>query len=153
MRSIAIGLIAALVLSSLAGCAPGRGGTVYTRQQARVTHDVTYGTVRQIDPVTIEGTRSGMGVLGGALVGGVLGSLIGSGRGSTVGAVGGALGGAAVGGAGEEAATRRDAIEVTLELDNGRLISIVQEPDETQFRPGDRVRVLTAGDGSARVRQ
>jgi outer membrane lipoprotein SlyB len=153
MRSIAIGLIAALVLSSFTGCAPGRGGTVYTRDQARVTHDVSFGTVRQVDPVTIEGTRSGMGVLGGAIAGGVLGSLIGGGRGSTVGAVGGALGGAAVGGVGEEAATRRDALEITVELDNGRLISIVQEPDEVPIRPGDRVRVLTARDGSARVRQ
>jgi outer membrane lipoprotein SlyB len=153
MRSIAIGLIATLVFTSFTGCAPGRGGTVYTRDQARVTHDVTFGTVRQIDPVTIEGTRSGMGVLGGALVGGVLGSLVGSGRGRTLATVGGALGGAAVGAGGEEAATRRDALEITVELDNGKLISIVQEPDEVPIRPGDRVRVLTARDGSARVRQ
>jgi outer membrane lipoprotein SlyB len=152
MRTLSIGLAIALVLSAFAGCAPSREGRVYSRQQARVVHDVHFGTVLQVEPVTIEGTKSGMGTLGGALVGGILGSLVGGGRGRTLTTVGGALGGAAVGTAGEETATRRDAVEISVELENGEIISIVQEPDD-MFRVGDRVRVLTAPDGSARVRQ
>jgi outer membrane lipoprotein SlyB len=141
-----------VVCTAIAGCAPSRGGKVYTRDQARVVHQVHYGTVLQVDPVTIEGTRSGMGTLGGALVGGVLGGLVGDGRGRTVATVGGALGRAALGAAGEEAGTRRSAIEISVRMDDGSIISIVQEPDEI-FRAGDRVRVLTAPDRSARVRR
>jgi outer membrane lipoprotein SlyB len=36
-------------------------------------------------------------------------------------------------------------------MEDGSTVSIVQEADE-YFAAGDRVRVLTAGDGSARVR-
>ncbi|MFP4315009.1 MAG: glycine zipper 2TM domain-containing protein [Desulfovibrionales bacterium] len=145
-------VILTLALAGMAGCAPSREGKVYSRSQARVMHDVHYGTVLQVEPVTIEGTRSGFGTLGGALVGGVLGSLIGRGKGRTLSTVGGALGGAAAGAGGEEAVTSKDAIEIAVELDNGEIVSIVQEPDVV-YRTGDRVRVLTAPDGSARVRQ
>jgi outer membrane lipoprotein SlyB len=152
MRILSIILTFFLMAAALPACAPSREGRVYSREQARVIHDVHYGTVHQVEPVTIEGTRSGMGTLGGALVGGVLGSLVGSGRGRTLATVGGALGGAAAGAAGEEGVTRKDAIEISVELDTGEIVSIVQEPDET-FSVGDKVRVLTAPDGSARVRQ
>jgi len=40
-------------------------------------------------------------------------------------------------------------VEVTVQLDNGQYVSIVQEADEA-FRPGDRVRILS-GRGATRV--
>jgi outer membrane lipoprotein SlyB len=33
---------------------------------------------------------------------------------------------------------------VTVKLDNGQMVAIMQEADET-FRPGDRVRILSDG--------
>ncbi|MFW6243806.1 MAG: hypothetical protein ACOC15_01560 [Desulfovibrionales bacterium] len=142
-----------LLLSlSLVGCAASKSGKVYTRDQAREKQSVQYGTVLQVEEVLIEGSRSGLGVLGGAIVGGVLGSTIGSGTGKTLAILGGAVAGGAVGGVGEKAATQKDGLEITVELDNGELVSIVQEADRP-FAVGDRVRVLTASDGSARVTQ
>jgi outer membrane lipoprotein SlyB len=150
MRIVSILLLT--ICTAVAGCVSSKESKVFTRDQARVTHRINFGTVLQVEPVTIEGTRSGVGAVGGAVAGGVLGSLVGGGRGRTVATVGGALGGAALGAAGEEAATRRSAIEILIEMDDGDIVSIVQEPDET-FIPGDRVRVLSAPDGSVRVRR
>lgn len=149
-RLFVIFLLALALL--MAGCASSRSSRVYSRDEALQKQSVQYGTVLQVEEVLIEGTRSGLGTLGGAVVGGVIGSTIGSGRGRTLAILGGALGGAAAGTAGEEAVTRREGLEITVELDNGELLSIVQGADRP-FMVGDRVRVLTAADGSARVTQ
>ena len=79
----------------------------------------------------------------------VAGSAVGGGRGSTIGAILGAVAGGVAGSAIEEGATRKDGVEITIRLDNGNIIAITQEADET-FRPGDRVRVLSGG-GTSRV--
>ena len=49
----------------------------------------------------------------------------------------------------EESATKKNAQEITVKLDSGQLIAVVQEAGEL-FNPGERVRVLS-GDGSTRV--
>jgi outer membrane lipoprotein SlyB len=59
--------------------------------------------------------------------------------------VAGGVAGAAI----EEGVTRQKGLEITVKLDNGRMIAITQAADE-QFRPGERVRVLTGG-GVTRV--
>jgi outer membrane lipoprotein SlyB len=41
-------------------------------------------------------------------------------------------------------------VELTVRLDNGELRAIVQEVDGQQFKPGDRVRLLSQG-GVTRV--
>jgi outer membrane lipoprotein SlyB len=64
----------------------------------------------------------------------------------------GAIGGAAAGAAIEEGATRQKGLEITIKLDNGEVISIVQGADE-KFDEGDLVRVLRRPGGSARVIQ
>jgi len=45
--------------------------------------------------------------------------------------------------------TRKDALEITVKLDGGGLIAIVQEADE-QFNPGEKVRIVEGG-GTTRV--
>ena len=57
--------------------------------------------------------------------------------------------GGIAGAAAEEGLTRKDGIEVTVKLDSGNLIAVVQEADE-QFSPGDKVRIVESG-GVARV--
>jgi outer membrane lipoprotein SlyB len=80
----------------------------------------------------------------------VAGSTIGEGKGSTLAALGGALAGALIGSAGEEKFTRKDGLEITVKLDNGNEVAVVQEAD-VPFQVGDRVRVLTNSDGTTRV--
>lgn len=136
---------AILVFSAiLAGCAPGLGSGAYTRDEARREQNVRMGVVESVRPVQIEGTRSGIGPAAGAVIGGVAGSTIGRGRGSTVGTVLGGVAGGVAGQAAEEYGTRRTGVEVTVKLDRGGLVAIVQEADET-FKAGDRVRILSDG--------
>ncbi len=133
-----------IAVAALAGCAQGLGGGAYTRDEARREQNVRLGVVESVRPVQIEGTRSGIGPAAGAVVGGVAGSTIGGGRGSTVAAVIGAVAGGVAGQAVEEGTTRKNGVEVTVKLNSGALVAIVQEADET-FRAGDRVRILSDG--------
>jgi outer membrane lipoprotein SlyB len=136
-------LVLAVVL--LAGCASGRGGSDYERSETRRAYEVRMGVVVGVRPVRIEGTESGVGAATGSIVGGIAGSHAGRGRGSVVGAVLGAVAGGIAGAATEEAATRENGIEVTVRLDSGRTIALVQTDKGEQFIVGERVRVLESG--------
>jgi outer membrane lipoprotein SlyB len=94
--------------------------------------------------VNLEGTRTGIGPATGAVAGGVAGSAIGHGRGSALAAIAGAVAGGLAGQVAEQGFTRRRGVEVTVKLDSGQMLAIMQEADET-FRPGDRVRILSDG--------
>ncbi len=141
-----------VVLLSIAGCAASRSGQVYSSEQTRSAQSVETGVVEQVKEVRLEGTKSGVGTLGGGIAGGVLGSTIGSGRGSTIAAVVGGLAGAAAGAAAEERLTEAGGLEILVRLDSGRVIAVVQEND-VWFSPGERVQVLTGPDGTTRVRK
>ena len=57
------------------------------------------------------------------------------------------MAGGIAGSAIEEGVTRKDALEITVKLDGGGLIAIVQEADE-QFHPGEKVRIVENPDNS-----
>ncbi len=139
-------LLFTLVL--LGGCA-GPSSEVYSRNQTMREMTVQYGVVEEVRPVTLEGSRSGVGTIAGGAIGGVAGSQIGRGSGSVVGAILGAVAGGMAGRALEESGSREQGQEITIRLDGGRLISVVQG-GSADFRPGDRVRV-TSGQGETRV--
>ncbi|MEZ5578422.1 MAG: glycine zipper 2TM domain-containing protein [Candidatus Competibacteraceae bacterium] len=145
--TVAVVLAAGLVLS---GCPASMSGGAYSRNQAREAQEVRLGYVESVRQVLIEGTRSGVGAVGGAALGGVAGSTIGRGRGQVAGAIGGAVLGGLAGSAIEENATRQPGLEITVQLDNGRMLAVTQAADEP-FYPGDRVRVLIGNDGTTRV--
>lgn len=145
-------LLALVSLTLLSACASSRSGQVYSRDQALQEMHVYYGTILEVHAVQIEGTQSGVGAVAGGVTGGVLGSMVGGGRGRVLGAVVGALGGAAGGALAEEAVTKKNGVEITVEMDNGEIISVVQEAD-ADYRVGDRVRLLRSTDGTSRVRQ
>lgn len=111
---------------------------------------VEYGTVDAVRFVRIEGTRSLVGPVAGAAVGGLAGSAVGGGTGRSIATVLGAVAGGAAGSAIENRATSAPGVEVTVRLQNGQLISIVQEDENDNFRPGDWVRVIRDG-STARV--
>lgn len=139
-------LAGALVAALLAaGCAPMRSADVYHRGEALRAQSVEFGSIEGLRPVTIEGGQTGVGTIGGAALGGIAGSTVGGGRGSAAGAVAGAILGGIAGSAIERDVTKANGVEITIRLDSGRMIAVVQEGAGTDFRPGDRVRVLSDG--------
>jgi len=137
----------------MTGCdTTSQGSKTYTRGQAQSSMQVFYGTVLAVADVTIEKPASGGGAVAGGLVGGIIGSTIGGGDGRKLATTAGALGGAAAGSAAEKAAGKKAGLEIEVELDNGKIMVIVQEKDD-QYVVGDRIRVVQAGDGTMRVRQ
>lgn len=147
MKRLSLLLIA---VALLAGCASSKSGDVYSRDQARREQTVRMGLVESVREIMLEGTKSPVGTVAGAAVGGIAGSTLGHGKGSAVTAVIGAVAGGLAGAAIEEGVTRRRALEITVKLDNGQFLAIVQEGDAAEFRPGDRVRLLSTG-GETRV--
>jgi outer membrane lipoprotein SlyB len=147
-------LVAALAaILMLSGCTPeSRSGNVYSRDQARTSHSINYGTILRVELVTIEGTHSGAGTLAGGAMGGALGSAVGSGAGRTIATVGGAILGGIAGSAAEKGVTTVEGVELEVELDNGEILAVVQENDAI-YKVGDRVRILRDTKGTTRVRQ
>jgi outer membrane lipoprotein SlyB len=153
MRKLALLALASILAASFAGCASSLSGSAYERRQARSEHDVQMGVVEHVREVLIEGTKSRVGSTAGAVAGGAIGAHAGGGPGSVgrvVGGVAGAVLGGVGGAAAEEGITRQKGLEITVKLDNGRMIAITQAADE-DFQAGDRVRVLSAGRGDSRV--
>jgi outer membrane lipoprotein SlyB len=74
---------------------------------------------------------------------------VGGGSGQLAGAIGGAILGGIIGQNIEKSANERRGLELTVLLDSGKYVAVVQEADES-FRPGDRVRILS-GRGATRV--
>lgn len=148
MKYLALTAIAVTTLT-LAGCASSLSGSAYSRDQARGEMSVRMGVVDSVRQVQIEGTKSPVGGLAGGALGGVAGSQMGKGTGSTVGAIAGVIAGGLAGSAIEEGVTRQNGLEITVRLENGQYIAITQAADE-EFRPGERVRVLS-GRGTTRV--
>jgi outer membrane lipoprotein SlyB len=93
----------------------------------------------------MQGPTSGAGAATGAVLGGIGGSQIGgSSSANAAGAIAGFIIGSIIGNAAEANVNRGTGLEITARLDSGRMIAVVQDPNE-QFRPGDRVRVLSDG--------
>ena len=151
MKTLGRLLLSGIFVAVTSGCASSRSGKVYSRDQARKPHTVETGTVEAVSEVTIEGTKSGFGTVVGGVAGGVLGSTVGKGSGATIGAAVGALAGAATGALAEEKMTRKAALEITVKLDSGRTVVVVQEADVV-FVGGERVRMVKGPDGTVRVR-
>ena len=153
MKQLNSTMIMGILLGMVAfvtGCASSNSGEVYSRDQARQAQTLEYATVVSVKNITIEGTKTALGTSAGGVAGGVLGNTVGSGTGRTVATVIGALAGAVVGTAAEEGATREPGFEIVVKKDNGPTIVVVQEAD-VMMVPGDRVKVITAGDGTTRV--
>ena len=146
-----LALLLILGVAGLTGCASSLTGDSYSRSEARTVQNVEYGIIEQLRPVQIEGTKTPVGAGAGAIAGGSAGSGVGGGKGSSVMAVIGALAGGLAGAAIEEGVTRTQGVEITVKMNTGRNIAIVQKlsPNE-RFNVGDRVRVISGGQ-SARV--
>lgn len=153
--SIRIRLVSALgaallVSVTVSGCTfpstrrvvpPGAVGKVQT---------VEYGVIEKVDAVVIAGRRTALGTLGGGAVGAAAAGEIGHGAGRRLAQAGGAVVGAVAGQAVEEAVTRDAAQELHVRLDSGKTV-VVTQPVPPEFRPGERVALVSGGAGPARV--
>ncbi len=135
-------LVAIAVAGAMATACVTGGGNSYDRYSVGVPAEVFGGRLIGAEPVRLDGTQSGVGAVSGAAIGGALGSQIGGGRAENVAAgVGFALIGGLIGAALEEGATAQNAFRYTVELDDGRTISIVQADGHPIAQVGSRVRV------------
>ena len=153
MKNLSVPIVLACIMSvAVVGCMAPTTEPMVPRAHVGVAAELRQGTVITSVPVTIEGDNSGIGTMGGAGVGGASGVAAAGGGGaeaivaSAVGAVAGSIVGKAV----EERATRKPGQRVTIRLDDGKIIEIVQAADEGVFLEGDRVNVAV-GAGVSRV--
>ncbi|MBQ4132993.1 MAG: glycine zipper 2TM domain-containing protein [Desulfovibrionaceae bacterium] len=146
-------LIAVLAFGLLLSACVSQTGSSYSSGQTREAMTVEYGVITQLNNAVIEDETKGVGALTGGAIGGLAGSAIGGGSGRYLGAAGGALIGALAGTGVEKAMRTKSAQEITVRLDSGKTIVVVQQIDKAEILSvGDRVRVLSSYDGSARVR-
>lgn len=131
------------------GCTFPSSGTVVPARQANQIQVTDVGTVVKVRAVTIEGTRSHLGQYSGAVIGGAVAVPGGGVRnaGDAVGVAVASAAGAIVGDAAEEYLTRKDAQEITIQLKDGTMVTVVQA-EPSGFEAGDRVHVVHSPAGA-----
>ena len=147
-------LLPLLVISTInLGCSSNPYGDSYEVADTRKVQTVNYGVVISTQPVNIEGDKGGstVGTIAGGAVGGILGSKVGGGTGSTIASIGGAVLGGLAGNKAAQEITKRHGVNLTIKLNSGKIISVVQEVDPDMiFRVDQPVQVNQQG-GTARV--
>ena len=135
--------LSALVLVTACSTAPS-SNSHFTSSQAGRAQTVQQGEVTAVRAVTIQNDSTGVGTATGAVLGGIAGSTVGGGRrANTAGAVAGAAAGGAAGNA--IAGSTTAGVEVTVLLESGQTIAVVQAGSPNEFRVGDSVRVSSDG--------
>ena len=123
---------------------------VVSRSDTQKQQYVVLGTVKDITAVTIEGDREA-GAAAGALIGGVAGkNVTDSDTESDIASLVGGLVGSAVGSKVGSNLTKKDGIELLIETDAGKLISIIQEISSYNYSKNQRVRIIKRN-GKSRV--
>ncbi len=135
------------------GCQTPMSGSSYERREARKMQTVYYGTVVSVNEVTIQGEAGPAGTIAGAAAGAAVGHSVGQGSGKTAATIIGGVAGAVAGGAVEKKITTKAGLEITVKLEDGKTVAIIQEKTaQDNFRPGDAVQIIYGSDGTARVR-
>ena len=123
---------------------------VVSRSDAQKQKYVVLGTVKDITAVTSEGDRDA-GAAAGALIGGVAGkNVTESETESDIASLVGGLVGSAIGSEVGSKLTKKDGIELLIETDAGKLISIIQEISSYNYSKNQRVRIIKRN-GKSRV--
>jgi outer membrane lipoprotein SlyB len=151
-KIVSVTVMTGAVALLCSGCASNSGKPLVPHSHSGQMFRVETGTVLSVREVVIEGsTDTNVGLYGGAIMGGAAGSGIGNGGfGTTMASAAGAVGGMIAGRQIEKAVTKADGYEITIELDGGRQIMVVQKQSDGGFIDGDRVRVMV-GDGTTKV--
>ena len=144
-------LVVSFLLFSIVSCVNySYTPDVVSRSDAQKQQYVVLGTVKDITAVTIEGDREA-GAAAGALIGGVAGkNVTDSDTESDIASLVGGLVGSAVGSKVGSNLTKKDGIELLIETDAGKLISIIQEISSYNYSKNQRVRIIKRN-GKSRV--
>lgn len=143
--------VSVVILGLLSAACSSPRGTMYSRHDAQRSWTVREATVVQVVEATIEGHSGVIGTYGGGFIGNAVGRTVGSGSGSRVAGAVGAVAGAVAGRKTEKTVTQQKAWELLVEIGgSGETLAIVQPADQ-DFDAGEKVRVYTRPDGSARV--
>lgn len=129
---------------------PACGGKRYSDGDLRQSRAVRHGVVVDVTDVMVYEDPSLVGPAVGLAAGGLLGSAFGAGTGRTLFVIGGGLLGADVGGGIDYRTRSYKAMQITMELDNGNILMVVQGYDEVFVR-GDEVRIIIIDEDRARV--
>ncbi len=128
---------------ALGACAPQPGPRDVGRYEVGQVSRIGYGTVVDVVPVRIEGSRTGLGALGGAAAGAATGVGIAGGRGESIaGGIIGALIGGFAGAAIERGVTQGNGYEYIIETEQGGTISVITGARGVAIRPGTPVRII-----------
>ncbi len=144
------------VLALLAGCAKNLSPDEYSEDDAGSVTETYRGTVLSVRKVKVKGgdklEDNTVGLVGGGLAGGILGSQLGKGSGSAVGLVAGAAAGALGGSLLQKGLKTQNALEYTVELTTGRIVTVVQGSSETtSIAVGQHVLVMMNSKGRSRI--
>ena len=137
------------VTLTLAACATSDPNVVPVYGAQRMSH-VYDATVLSVRPVTIDGSQSGVGAGAGAIVGGIAGSAVGGGNGAAIATVLGAVVGGVAGNAIERDSTRKNGVEIIVQMRDGQRRAVIQGVTGDAWAPGDPVIVIVT-DGNARI--
>jgi outer membrane lipoprotein SlyB len=151
MRQIKHALVLAAFVPALltsANCAQVPNASTSNQVGAQT---VMFGDVLSVRAVQIQPGQTRVGAVTGAALGGIGGAQVGGGNAANAaGAVVGAVAGGLLGSALQRSGQTQNGVEVTLRLDSGEAIAVTQPGSATDFRVGDRVRVVGDSD-EARV--
>lgn len=153
IKKISKGILILTPLFVLASCTSDLTGTTYTAEEARQMQIVRFGTVAEVRLVKLEGTQGEVGTIAGAAIGGIGGSTLGGAPESKIAAIVGAVAGGVIGRMAEKKLTVKQGVELTIRLEDGSYMSVVQEADpNASFNNGDRVKILMQGSSNRVVK-
>lgn len=142
------------ILALLGGCAKNLSSDEYSEDDAGSVTETYRGTVLSVRKVKVKGgdklEDNTAGLVGGGLAGGILGSHLGKGSGSAVGLVAGAAAGALGGSLLQKGLKTQNALEYTVELTTGRIVTIVQGSG-APIAVGQPVLVMMNSRGRSRI--
>lgn len=148
--SAVLALVASLFVS---GCATDISSNSYSEDhvgEAARSYQAVVVKVRQVKVGPDQLGKNKTGAVIGGIGGAVIGNQFGSGVGKGIMTVGGAAAGAVGGAYAEKALRTQTALEITVQLRNGELRTIVQGND-VQFSQGERVYIMIYQRGRSKV--
>ena len=154
MKMLSI-LILSTILMACAGPNPyGASNQRYSTSEANQSLQVNSGIIIDLQAVTIDSEGNIVGKVAGGLIGGIAGSSVGGGRGRSAAAVAGAVVGGIIGNKAEALYNRANGVQITVQMNNGQIQSVVQEVNPNiLFRKGDHVTLIKSAAGKLRVIQ
>jgi outer membrane lipoprotein SlyB len=141
-----------LSLCLASACADTHSASSFTSQEAMRAQPVAFGELISIRSIEIRPGQTRVGTATGAILGGIAGSQLGGGTAANVaGGVAGAVAGGVIG-RNIQGSQVTPGVELTVTLESGETVAIVQPGSGHEFRVGDRVRVVGAAENARVVR-